>query len=160
MRILDIHPFSGGQWKIYVFTKTPLVDENKIVIGTIFNGMDISNTTTMEIGALLSKVAVDATHQTLLSQNSYAIGFHPQDIHLSERQNEVLFYLLRGKTVKQIARILSLSNRTVDDHLEQLRSKFQADTKHELIDKAISLNYLNVIPERLFRKQLSVELRD
>jgi PAS domain-containing protein len=35
MRILDIHPFSGGEWKAYIFTKTPMIDENQNVIGTI-----------------------------------------------------------------------------------------------------------------------------
>jgi PAS domain-containing protein len=32
MRILDIHPFSGKEWKAYIFTKTPLYnDQNKII---------------------------------------------------------------------------------------------------------------------------------
>jgi DNA-binding CsgD family transcriptional regulator len=81
-------------------------------------------------------------------------------LQLTDRQSEVLFYLLRGKTVKQIALLLKISPRTVDEHLEQLRYKFNASNKNELIDKAISAGFLNTIPERLFRTQLSIELKD
>jgi len=59
------------------------------------------------------------------------------DIQLTKRQSEVLFYLLKGKAIKQIARILKISNRTADGYLEQLRVKFAVHTKQELIIKAI-----------------------
>lgn len=56
MRILDIHPFSGKEWKAYIFTKTPLYDNHKNITGTIFHGTDITNSSILELGSFLSKM--------------------------------------------------------------------------------------------------------
>jgi DNA-binding CsgD family transcriptional regulator len=160
MRILDIHPFAGGQWKAYIFTKTPMLDEEQNVIGTIYHGADITNTTSIEIGSLLARVSVEGVKNELLGQNSYMLSHKFCDIKLTCKQSEVLFYLLRGKTVKKIALILGLSPRTIEEHIESLKNKFLAFNKSELIDKAICKGFLNTIPERLLRSQLSLELKD
>jgi DNA-binding NarL/FixJ family response regulator len=160
MRILDIHPFSGYEWRAYIFTKTPLRDGNQEVIGTIFHGADITNSSSIELGSLLSQISVEGVKNDLLGQNSYMLGTKFRNLKLSDRQSEVLFYLLRGKTVKKIAYLLRISPRTVDEYLEQLKHKFNAQNRHELIDKTMSLGYLNIIPERLFNQQLSIALRD
>lgn len=81
--------------------------------------------------------------------------YDEKNISLTDRQLQVLFFLLRGKTIKQIAKILELSHRTVDDYLEQLRIKFSAQNKYELINKAISYGFLNTVPESLFRLRLA-----
>lgn len=160
MRILDVHPFSGYEWKAYIFTKTPLLDENKKIIGTIFHGADITNSTSIELGSLLSRMSIEGVKNDLLGQNSYMLGSKFESLKLSDRQSEVLFFLLRGKTVKKIAVLLGISPRTVDEYLEQLKHKFSAQSRYELIDKTINLGYLNIIPERLFKRQLSIALKD
>lgn len=159
MRILDIHPFAGGIWRAYIFTKTPLMDGNQC-IGTIFHGADITNATTLEIGSLLARTKIEKVHNDLIGQDSYMLSQSFNNIKLTERQSEVLFYLLRGKTAKQIGRYLSLSDRTIHEHMDYLRCKFNAQNKHELIDLAISYGFLNMVPESLFRTQLSIELKD
>lgn len=159
MRILDIHPFAGQIWKAYIFTKTPLMDGNQC-IGTIFHGADITNTASLEIGSLLARTKVEGVSNNLIGQNSYMLNHSFNDIKLTDRQSEVLFYLLRGKTAKQISHYLHIPTRTVDDYIEQLRYQFNAQNKHELIDLALSYGFLNTIPESIFRTQLSVELKD
>lgn len=159
MKILDIHPFSGGQWKVFIFTKTPYI-KNNICIGTIFQGTDITNTSSIELGALLSRYAIEGIENNLIGQNSYMLNGNYNSIKLSERQSEVLFYLLRGKTAKQIGLYLNLSVRTIHEYMDQLRYQFNAQNKLELIDVAISLGFLNTIPERILRTQLSLELKD
>ena len=160
MRILDIHPFAGGEWKAYVFTKTPLMTKDKNIVGTIFHGVDITNASSIEIGSLLARMQVEGVRNELLGQNSYVIGNNFSKIKLTARQAECLFFILRGRTTKQIAKILNISFRTVDEHYENLRLKFQSQNRYELIDKAIAGGFLNMIPERLFNTQLSVILRD
>ncbi|MBX9706016.1 MAG: helix-turn-helix transcriptional regulator, partial [Gammaproteobacteria bacterium] len=160
MRVLDIHPFAGGEWKVYIFTKAPMWNDQNELIGTIYHGQDITSTTAMEIGSLLTRASVAEVGSDILGQNSYILGTQFSDLKLTDRQSEVLFYLLRGKTVKQIGLLLGISYRTVDEYMEQLKHKFGAINRHELIDKAISFGFLNTIPEKLFRTQLSVELKD
>lgn len=159
MRILDIHPYSGGQWKAYIFTKTPLLDNNKEVIGTLYHGADITNSSLLELGALMSRYSCESVKNDFLSQGSILLDNNFHDIKLTKRQSEVLFYLLRGKTNKKISLFLKISERTVEDYIEQLKFKFNAQNKFELIDIAIANGFLNTIPESLFRRQLSLELK-
>jgi len=160
MRILDIHPFAGHEWRAYIFTKAPLIDENNKVVGTIFHGVNITNTSMIELGSILSKISDNKSKIELLGQSSYLLGNNLNKLRLSDRQAEILFYILRGKTIKQIALLLNISPRTTEDYLEQLKNKFNVMNKYELIDKTIGLGYLNLIPERLFNKQLSIALKE
>jgi len=160
MRILDIHPFAGKEWKAYIFTKTPLYDNKKQVIGTIFQGTNVTNSSVLEIGSLLSKMTTEIQNDLLCNQSSFILGNKFHEIKLSERESECLFFILRGKTVKQIAKYLGISFRTVEEYLINLKIKFAARNKYELIDKAIQIGFLNTIPESLFHTQLSVILKD
>jgi DNA-binding CsgD family transcriptional regulator len=162
MRVLDIHPFDGGEWKAYVFTKTPLYDHsnNGKIIGTIFHGADITNTSMMELGSFLSKMREDITHEFLGAQSSYLLGSEFCKIKLTVREAESLFFTLRGKTAKQIARYLGISYRTVEEHINNIKTKFNAQNRYDLIDKAIQAGFLNTIPESIFCTQLSAALND
>ena len=59
----------------------------------------------------------------------------PDDVLLREklsvtaREAEVLVWLARGKSNRDIAEILSLSPRTVDKHLEQIYHKLQVENR-------------------------------
>ena len=155
LKILDIHPFAGGKWCAYLFTKTPLVEGGKIV-GTIFHGMDITSARTLELGSLLGRIQLGTGQE---GQLSYTVGDQAGPVDLSPREAEVLFYLIRGKRVKDIAALLDLSPRTVEQHVAAMRHKFSATSQCELIDQAINSGYLDYIPERLFKRQMSVVVR-
>lgn len=157
IKFLDIHPYANNKWKALIFTKSPLRDENNQIIGTIFHGEEIANLNTIEIGSVLAKAFTGTKKDNLVIQDYHLIS--PKfNIKLTDRQSQVLFFLLRGKTIKQIAHILGKSNRTIDDYLEQLRIKFSVNNKYELIEKSIGYGFLNIIPESLFKIQLSIEL--
>ena len=160
LKILNIHPFSGGEWHAYDVVKMPLYDEEKNIIGTIFHGRDITSASSLELGSLLGRMHVSGKTSELLGQGSYLINQDRGTIQLTSRESEALFFLLRGKTVKAISSILNLSNRTVEQYLASLKEKFSAASKSELLDRAIELGYLNYIPQSLFSQQLSVVLRD
>lgn len=160
MKVLDIHPFSDGSWKIFLFSKTPYLAPNNEVSGIIFHGEEITNSSLLEIGSLLSKIPYKKPVINGLGQNSYQIGNSSDPINLSQRQSEVLFFLIRGKTGAQVAKILGISIRTFQEHLDIIKHKFSAQNKYELIDKAVELGYLNIIPPSLFTTQLSVALSE
>ncbi|WP_138466139.1 DNA-binding response regulator [Poseidonocella sp. HB161398] len=64
-----------------------------------------------------------------------------QRFDLTQREAEVLLWLTRGKTNKDIAEILELSARTVNKHLEQVFQKMGVDNRTAaalLADRAIS----------------------
>jgi DNA-binding CsgD family transcriptional regulator len=158
LRILDVHPFAGGEWKAYLVTKSPMVEDDQ-VIGTVFNGADITSAATIELGSLLGRIHAGIGPDGSAGQTSYVVNRNRGTIELTSRQAEVLFFLIRGKSSRDIAAIFDISIRTVEHHAEQLRGRFAANNKAELIDQAINQGYLNYIPETLFKKQLSLTLR-
>jgi DNA-binding CsgD family transcriptional regulator len=84
----------------------------------------------------------------------YTIGQLHHHKNLSDRQLECLFLLMRGKTSKQIAAILELSPRTIETHIEDIKEKFNCQSKSELIEKAINEGFMHVIPESFIAKNL------
>lgn len=61
---------------------------------------------------------------------------------LSERQIDCLYYLVRGKSIKEIGKILGLSPRTVEHYLEAVKFKLKCETKSNLIEKALSIGHI------------------
>ena len=108
-------------------------------------------------GHLLSDKDINSS---ICGQHSYILTDHIGGIKLTERESQCLFYLLRGKTVKKIGVLLGLSPRTIEKYCDHLKSKFNAENMHELIDKAIESGHFNTIPGILFNQQLSVALND
>ncbi len=60
----------------------------------------------------------------------------PQTVELNEREIETLTWAARGKTSAEIARLLDLSKRTVDFHIDNARAKLGAATRTEAVIKA------------------------
>jgi len=64
------------------------------------------------------------------------IGLWPKTVALNEREVEVLTWAARGKTSAEIAKILDLTKRTVDFHIDNARTKLGAATRTEAVLKA------------------------
>jgi DNA-binding response OmpR family regulator len=60
----------------------------------------------------------------------------PKRVDLNDREVETLTWAARGKTSAEIARILGLSKRTVDFHIDNARTKLGAATRVEAAIKA------------------------
>jgi DNA-binding response OmpR family regulator len=60
----------------------------------------------------------------------------PKQIELNDREIETLTWAARGKTSAEIAKILDLTKRTVDFHIDNARGKLGAATRTEAVLKA------------------------
>lgn len=58
-------------------------------------------------------------------------------VYLSKRETEVLQHTIRGKSANRTGKILHISQRTVEYHLETIKNKMGVYSKFELIDKVI-----------------------
>lgn len=65
------------------------------------------------------------------------------NIKLSPRQKQMLQYLAEGKTNKDIANLLGLSQATVSFHLSELRGKLNCKSSREIVGKAEQLGLLS-----------------
>nr|MBI1231229.1 response regulator [Cytophagales bacterium] len=66
--------------------------------------------------------------------DGYALKFR-----LSKREFEILRFIAKGKTNKEIAEFLHLSVHTVETHRKHIHSKLNVSTSAELIKKAIDM---------------------
>lgn len=73
---------------------------------------------------------------------------------LSPVESEVLFFLMRGKTAKQVAFGLSRSHRTIEDHIAHIRNKFSCKNKNDIIDYCFIKNYINLMPRSLLLRHV------
>ena len=69
--------------------------------------------------------------------NNLPIGLEIDSVYLSKREMECLELTVKGKTSKQIAQLLKISPRTVEEYLANVKSKMGVRSKSELIEKAI-----------------------
>jgi DNA-binding CsgD family transcriptional regulator len=143
---------SQTSFNLLLVTKIPQLDQQKNLIGTYGYAVDVT-----EPYAKISRILTRHLNQrkNALFQDRYIIGQKP-GFDLTGRQSECLFFTLRGKTCKEIGKILNLSPRTIECYMEELKAKFNCKTRNELIDKAISQGFLYVIPQHLFNQQLSI----
>ncbi len=70
---------------------------------------------------------------------------HKNDPHLlTLREQECVYYLVRGCTFLEIAQKLFISARTVESHITNIKHKLGVNTRSELIVKACELGYVQI----------------
>lgn len=78
---------------------------------------------------------------------------------LSQRELETLFYVLQGKTAKEVARILNLSFRTVEGYIDNIKIKYNCRTKSELFAQANKNDLLNKLPSILLSSNHRIKVK-
>lgn len=74
-------------------------------------------------------------------------GFHIKDrfirghggeiVKLTQRESDIVGYLLQGRTAKETGIILNISSRTVEEHLKNIRLKTGLNFKSQIISSLI-----------------------
>ncbi|YCO01087.1 helix-turn-helix transcriptional regulator [Vibrio sp. VNB-15] len=155
LKILDIHPYPDGHWRAHIFTKTPWRDEQGNIIGTIFYGRELTDTAVIEVGYWVCRAIGGNPSKKSIFRFS---NLKPEPEKLTCREQETLFLLLYGKKPQFISQVMGISTKTVEGHVARLRTKFEANSKNELIDKAMEAGYGSIVPKTLLKHQLSVVL--
>jgi DNA-binding NarL/FixJ family response regulator len=65
---------------------------------------------------------------------------------LSQRERQVLQYLANGRSNKEIARILYISEHTAKAHVRSIMSKLNADSRTEVTAIATKLGLIKAVP--------------
>ncbi|KTC97511.1 transcriptional regulator LuxR [Legionella geestiana] len=154
LRILGHYCYNNDSWRIIFGEKFILKDEHNQPTAIAQHFYDVTETNVFNLMMLYecesfpSKQSADFYHQ-----KSYVIEDEYPELHLSERETECFFYLLRGHSAKSIANMLSLSVRTIEYYFENIKNKFNCYSKSELVEKAFSLGYLHIIPQKLLLRK-------
>ncbi|MBY0461689.1 MAG: helix-turn-helix transcriptional regulator [Alphaproteobacteria bacterium] len=79
-----------------------------------------------------------------LSVNKFILNIGDRSISLSKREWECLSGMAQGKTYKGVANTLSLSPRTVETYLNQIREKAGITSKAKLVDYFLANNQFSL----------------
>lgn len=150
LRFLGYHCYANDDWRIMLGEKSPLCDDENKIIGLISHWQDVTHDSLVDLSRILISKKNFPRKQKYFS---FSINNNLQSntIKLSKRQTETLFYTLRGYNRRDIAKLLNLSSRTIETYAEQLKNKFSCESRIQLIEKAIVMGYMNIIPDSLLR---------
>lgn len=152
---LQINEFADGKTHITYFKKSPLRNINGQIIGVCSVGNEITNP---KVGRAIFNLLPEKS-KTERSNRSFDIDGNQLFNRLSIREGELIFYLLRGMSIKKIAAIMSLSPRTVESYLETIKNKFNCQNKNELLDYCFSHGFSFIIPACILQNCLNTSVQ-
>ncbi|OJX92423.1 MAG: hypothetical protein BGO90_14615 [Legionella sp. 40-6] len=133
---------SKRQSENFLSIKAPFYDENQIIgvcgISVAINAIDFSGFNNI-ISIINSLFEEDIDKKSI----EKAVCRRRE---LTVRELECLRLYMKGGSAKSIAKVLSLSPRTIEDHLENTKSKFGVNRRSELLELAFK-NYPELISE-------------
>lgn len=146
-RFLCVSTYSDNDFHAMLGERSPLFnpDNPNEVVACLTNAFEISNGFILECSIKLSMV--DRYFHGRSSDNIYKIAPNNLPYNLTKKEHECLFLLVRGKTASEIALMLNVSKRTIETHIENIKNKFGCTKKSELIEKAIAVGYVTLLPE-------------
>lgn len=150
---LSYHQYTDG-WKLILGEKSPLINEDKILVGLMSYWSDIIKYNLVDI----SRFLINSTRKfTNLNDKKFTYLIEDsidEQYCLSNRQLECLFFLIRGKSDKEIAKILHLSPRTVESYINEIKLKMNCLTRSQATEKAINEGMLNVLPDSIIKHHI------
>lgn len=149
MKYLGYFCYENNDWKIMLGQKT--IFKNNEISTVICYMMDITDCKLFDIARFLIKHDEHIRKGFSRNQFSYILDDAYFESNLSHRQSECLFFLLRGYSSKAIAKILNLSQRTIESYINDIKDCLGCDNKSQLIEKAWKLGYMNILPNSLVK---------
>ena len=80
--------------------------------------------------------------RVMLPKRRYVLDEERQQLYLTYREAQCMLLFIHGKTVIKAARCLSLSPRTVEYYLNNMKAKLKCRTKSELIELILQTQFL------------------
>lgn len=151
IKVLNIHPFNHKDCRAYITSKFPFIKNNEVV-GVVFSAEKIDEQYFCDLSTLLG-IEKGVLYQGFKQYSCILTPPNFEEI-LTDREQECLFFLIRGKTAKDIGGILNLSYRTVEHYIEIIKEKFSCNTKAELIANALSKGFFTFLPKKLLSEDL------
>lgn len=125
-----------------ITAKMPWYDSNDKIIGLLSLASTIGAPCSIPLAESLMVLAKTG----LLDQrkNMRDLDILPGEtiagVYLSKREAQCMYYLLKGMSFKKIGIHLGLSNRTIGHYIDNIRGKFNVNSKEALIEKVLKLS--------------------
>ena len=142
MTELRVRPVTAP--RVIVMTAYESEDDIRHSLKSGANGYLIKNMAPEEIRAAVRRVATgESVVSSKITAKLAESIVRPQ---LSQRERQVLKYLANGRSNKEIARILYISEHTAKAHVRSIMSKLNAGSRTEVTAIAIKLGLIKAVP--------------
>lgn len=142
---------ANDKWHLILGERTPLYNSNKVIQNTFIDVTHFNQFYNLIFFLQCNKKNSSNEPQAV----TYILDNKSPELGLSERQQECLFYLLHGFSVKLVAQHMKISPRTVEIHIRQIKVRLKCTSKDELIEKALGLGLSYHIPSAIQRKYIT-----
>ncbi|KTD63111.1 helix-turn-helix transcriptional regulator [Legionella shakespearei] len=141
--------YANNEMKLLLTEKMAIKNAENDVIGYFSTSLDLTGTRIINLAPLMESIHPENIKK---GQFSMVIKQEYPDIKLSIRQTECLYYLIKGCSSAEIAKLTELSKRTVECYIDHIKDKMYCISRQQVIEKAICLGYLQIIPQIIFSK--------
>ena len=118
----------------FLTVKTPLYNADHTVVG-VFGCSVLLNDQPLAIAiSQLTQLGL-LQPQQMVCDDHLLMKLNAKNIHLTQRELQVLSYLFRGKSARETGEVLHLSQRTIEYYLNSLKYKLNCKKKSELIEQ-------------------------
>lgn len=142
----------GDQWGFYLGQQKPLKNKENEIIGTSVHCLEMTSSNVVNQFSRLfiedQKKGIPKINQGIFRSVENSTGWN-----LSPRQEECLFWLLRGKSTKEIASLLKVSKRTCEHYIEIIKEKSNTSSKSELIDTSLGKGFASNLPKHWLKQK-------
>lgn len=144
--ILNIHTYADHFNHMFVTEKSAIKEDDNHNVGVMAVSTEITHT---NIAKFLFASVLDDKHRYGNSVSLSKLLVAEYDQSLTEKDTEVIYWLLRGKTARETAVILHKSVRTIEHRLDKLKQKYNCPNKAALVAVCIENGFLNYLPRQL-----------
>lgn len=128
-----------GRFLQFLSIKFPCYDENHQLKGTLGISVVLGEHPLAEAIIKLINLGLLPDHA---SPHDQSIKLNLGSVSLTSREQECLEFTVKGFTAKEIAKKLSISSRTVEEYLNQIKNKLNVSTKQQMIQKVLNASTL------------------
>jgi DNA-binding CsgD family transcriptional regulator len=127
----------------FLSVKAPWYDARNQIIGTYGCSIALGMHPLASSLTLLRKMGLLDADNNVSQLNQFSYDVKVNEVHLTKREIECLSYITKGYTAKQIAQVLGISYRTVEEYIANIKEKTGATSKAQLIE--IGVNALTAV---------------
>lgn len=127
----------GASLRECLSLKTVLEDSSSNVIGTIGISFYLDEISLSEALSVINQLGLTPEYTLLYSKILLHNAIKDNLFILSRREKECVCCIIKGMSTKKIAATLNISPRTVESHIDHIKTKMNCNTRLQIINKSL-----------------------
>ena len=151
LKTLDVYNYASNGLMGLLGIKKPFKDDSGNVCSLFYNGIPLSKADYVRL-RLNELIRFDIKSGSFLKKQQKTYQLSEKIDKLTPRESECFFYLLRGRSCREISQILYRSVRTIELHVAHINDKLNIRNRSQLFDYAIEKGLMALIPNGLLER--------